>query len=114
MLEQASGNADYVEKAKEEGHGLGLWVRSLVGLERNAAMEAMAEFLNDVNASKSQMEFARMIVDYLTVDGAIDAARLYATPFTAIAPTGPDAVFGQQKVERLFAVIDEIRQRAVA
>lgn len=114
LLEQASGNASYVDMAREEGHGLGLWVRSLVGLDRNAAVEAMAEFLNDKNATASQLEFAKMIVEYLTVDGAIEAGRLYETPFTAISSTGPDTVFGLAKVERLFAVIEDIRQRAVA
>ncbi len=48
------------------------------------------------------------------MDGAISADRLYETPFTAIAPTGPDALFGAAKVERLFAVIEDIRQKAVA
>ncbi len=114
LLEQASGNASYVDMAREEGHGLGLWVRSLVGLDRNAAVEAMAEFLNDKNATASQLEFAKMIVEYLTVDGAINAGRLYETPFTSISSTGPDTVFGLAKVERLFAVIEDIRQRAVA
>lgn len=114
LLEQASGNASYVDMAREEGRGLGLWVRSLVGLDRNAAVEAMAEFLNDANATSSQIEFAKMIVDFLTVDGAIDAGRLYDTPFTSISATGPDTVFSKAKVERLFAVIEDIRQRAVA
>lgn len=114
LLEQASGNASFVDKAREESHGLGLWVRSLVGLDRSAAVEAMSEFLNDKNATASQIEFAKMIVDYLTVDGAIAAERLYETPFTSIAATGPDTVFGKAKVERLFAVIDDIRKRAVA
>ena len=114
LLEQASGNASFVDKAREEAHGLGLWVRSLVGLDRSAAVEAMSEFLNDKNATASQIEFAKMIVDYLTVDGAIAAERLYETPFTSIAATGPDTVFGKAKVERLFAVIDDIRKRAVA
>ena len=114
LLEQASGNSSYVDKAREEAHGLGLWVRGLVGLDRNAAVEAMAEFLNDKTATAAQIEFAKMIVEYLTVDGAIDAGRLYETPFTAVSATGPDAVFGTGKVERLFAVIEDIRQRAVA
>ena len=114
LLEQASGNASYVDKAREEAHGLGLWVRGLVGLDRNAAVEAMAEFLNDKTATAAQIEFAKMIVEYLTVDGAIDAGRLYETPFTAVSAIGPDSVFGAGKVERLFAVIEDIRQRAVA
>jgi type I restriction enzyme R subunit len=114
LLEQASGNVSYVNKAREEAHGLGLWVRGLVGLDKNAAVEAMAEFLQDKTATAAQIEFAKMIVQYLTVDGAIDAGRLYETPFTAVSATGPDSVFGEAKVERLFAVIEDIRQRAVA
>jgi type I restriction enzyme R subunit len=34
LLEQASGNSTFVEQARGEAHGLGLWVRSLVGLDR--------------------------------------------------------------------------------
>lgn len=114
LLEQASGNAGLVDRARDEAHGLGLFVRSLVGLDRNAAVEAMSEFLNDANATNNQIEFVNMIVEFLTIDGAISADRLYATPFTALSPTGPDAVFGIAKAERLFNVIEEIRQRAVA
>jgi type I restriction enzyme R subunit len=114
LLEQASGNQTHIEHAREEAHGLGLWVRSLVGMERNAAVEAMAEFLNDVNATASQIEFAKMIVDFLTVDGAISAERLYQAPFTSVAASGPEALFNAAKVERLFHVIEDIRQRAVA
>jgi type I restriction enzyme R subunit len=114
LLEQASGNSTFIQQARDESNGLGLWVRSLVGLDRAAAVEAMAEFLNDTNATASQIEFAKMIVEYLTVDGAIAAERLYETPFTLVSTTGPDTVFGKVKVERLFAVIESIRQRAVA
>jgi type I restriction enzyme R subunit len=114
LLEQASGNANLVEKAREEAHGLGLFVRGLVGLDRTAAVEAMAEFLNDAHATASQIEFANMMVDFLTVDGAISAERLYETPFIALSQTGPETVFGAAKVERLFSIVEEIRQRAVA
>lgn len=55
-----------------------------------------------------------MIVEFLTIDGAISSGRLYATPFTALSPTGPDADFGIAKVERLFTVNEETRQRVVA
>jgi type I restriction enzyme R subunit len=114
LLEQASGNAGLVDRARDESHGLGLFVRSLVGLDRNSAVEAMSEFLNDSKATSNQIEFVNMVVEFLTIDGAISAERLYATPFTALSPTGPDAVFGVAKAERLFNVIEEIRQRAVA
>jgi len=55
-----------------------------------------------------------MIVEFLTIDGAISSERLYATPFTALSPTGPDVAFGIAKVERLFTVNEETRPRAMA
>src|SRR5438477_11850110 len=39
------GGASDVEKAKVEHHGLGLFVRSLVGMDREAAKQAFAGFL---------------------------------------------------------------------
>ena len=114
LLEQAAGDAQLVDQAKNATGGLGLFVRSLLGLERGAAMEAMAEFLNEQNASASQLEFVKLIVNYLTVDGAIDRARLYEAPFTNVAATGPDSIWPSAKVEQLFKVIDEIRLKAVA
>ena len=114
LLEQAAGDVQLVDQAKNATGGLGLFVRSLLGLERGAAMEAMAEFLNEQNASASQLEFVKLIVNYLTVDGAIDRARLYEAPFTNVAATGPDSIWPSAKVEQLFKVIDEIRLKAVA
>jgi len=114
LLEQAAGDTELVEQAKSATGGLGLFVRSLVGLERSAAMDAMAEFLNVANATASQIEFIKLIVNYLTVDGAIDAKKLYESPFTNVAATGPDAIFPSATVTQLFKTIEDIRLRAVA
>lgn len=77
-------------------------------------MEAMADFLNEKNATASQLEFVKLIVNYLTVDGAIDRGKLYEAPFTNVAATGPDSIWPSSEVEQLFKVIDEIRLKAVA
>ena len=114
LLEQAAGDKHLIDQAKEATGGLGLFVRSLLGLERGAAMEAMADFLNEQNATASQLEFAKLMVNYLTVDGVITKERLYDSPFTNVAATGPDSIFPEAKVEQLFKVIEEIRLRAVA
>jgi type I restriction enzyme R subunit len=114
LLEQAAGDQHLIDQAKETTGGLGLFVRSLLGLERGAAMEAMADFLNEKNATASQLEFAKLMVNYLTVDGVITKERLYDSPFTNVAATGPDSLFPEAKVEQLFKVIEEIRLRAVA
>jgi type I restriction enzyme R subunit len=114
LLEQAAGNTDLVSRAKDSAGGLGLFVRSIIGLERGAAVDAMAEFLNDQAATASQIEFTNMLVNFLTVDGAISAERLYQSPFTAVAATGPDSIFSSARVEQLFQTIEQIRLRAVA
>jgi type I restriction enzyme R subunit len=114
LLEQAGGDNHLIEQAKQTSGGLGLFVRSLLGLERGAAMDAMAEFLNDRNATSSQHEFVTMIVNYLTQDGVIERGRLYEAPFTSITATGPDSIFDNAKVVKLFNIIDDIKLRAVA
>jgi len=114
LLDQAAGDKQLVEKAKEQAGGLGLFVRSLVGLDQGAATEALAEFLNDRAATANQLEFIGLLVESLTVDGAISRARLYGPPFTDLAATGPNSLFGNSKVEQLFKTIDDIRMKAVA
>jgi type I restriction enzyme R subunit len=114
LLEQAAGDTELVAKAKSATGGLGLFVRSLVGLERSAATEAMADFLNASNATASQLEFINLIVNYLTVDGAISDDKLYQAPFTNVTATGPDAIFSAATVTQLFKKIEDIRLRAVA
>ena len=37
MIKAGIGTSDDIERAKDENHGLGLFIRSLVGLDRDAA-----------------------------------------------------------------------------
>jgi type I restriction enzyme R subunit len=45
LAENGIGDADTTARAKEESQGLRLFVRSLIGLDRGAAKEAFADFL---------------------------------------------------------------------
>ncbi|HEX5760562.1 MAG TPA: DEAD/DEAH box helicase family protein [Thermoanaerobaculia bacterium] len=108
------GGADAVQRAKEESHGLGLFVRSLVGLDREAAKEAFAGFLTGKALSANQIEFVNLIVDHLTEHGVMGAALLYESPFTDLTPRGPDGLFSSSQVEELLAVLDQVRAAALA
>jgi type I site-specific restriction endonuclease len=55
-----------LEKAKTECHGLGLFVRSLLGLDREAAKQALATFLSGKTLNSNQIEFIDLIVNHLT------------------------------------------------
>ena len=98
-----------MRRAAEEARGLGLFVRSLVGMDREAAKEALASFTNGKALSASQLEFVNLIVDHLTAHGAIEPARLYESPFTDITPKGPDGLFPAADLDVLVRVIDAVR-----
>jgi len=108
------GAAQDVQRAAEESQGLGLFVRSLVGLDRQAAKEALAGFLNGKTWSANQIEFVNLIVDHLTAHGVMEAAMLYESPFTDLTPRGPDGLFSSTQIDELLTVIERVRQTAIA
>ena len=69
--------------------GEGLFVRSLLGLDREAAKRAMADFLSGKRLRANQIEFVNLIVDHLTAHGVMDPELLYESPFTDCSPLGP-------------------------
>jgi type I restriction enzyme R subunit len=63
---------------------------------------------------RKQIDFVEMIVDYLTLHGAMDAAILYESPFTDITPQGPEGLFTSSQVDELFLILEEVYSRAAA
>ena len=114
MLVEAGGSADVIQQATEQSQGLGIFIRSLVGLDLETAKAAFSQFVTGTTATASQLEFIDLIVQYLTENGVMDAARLYESPFTDISQQGPEALFLPGKVTEMIQVLDEIRERAVA
>jgi type I restriction enzyme R subunit len=109
-----AGTPEDFERAAREAQGLGLFIRSLVGLDRQAATEALNGFLGDKTLSGNQIEFVNLIVNHLTERGVMDAALLYEPPFTGFAPQGPDGLFQPARVEELFRVLEQVRASAIA
>ncbi len=107
------GDASAIQKATEDSQGLGLFVRSLVGLDRGAAKEAFAEFLAGKTLGANQIHFVDMIINHLTEHGVMSAALLYESPFTDLSPHGPDGLFTSDEVDALVAVLDDVRASAV-
>ena len=114
LLESGIGTTGDINRALEEAHGLGLFVRSLVGLDREAAKESLATFLEDRTMGANQIEFVNLIVNHLTEHGIMAAGLLYESPFTDVAPQGPDRLFTSLQLDRLVGILDEVALRAAA
>lgn len=74
----------------------------------------MAGFLNGKTLGANQIEFVNLIVDHLTEHGVMEAAMLYESPFTDLTPRGPEELFTSAQVDELVAVIEQVRQSAIA
>jgi type I restriction enzyme, R subunit len=114
LLDAGIGEAGDIERARETSKGFGRFVRSLVGLDRSAVSEAFGEFLAAGAATAAQIEFINMVIEHLTDQGMMDPGLLYEAPFTDLAPTGPEKLFNEEKVARLFTKIQTINDSAVA
>jgi type I restriction enzyme R subunit len=114
LTESGVGTPEHIARARTESQGLGLFVRSLVGLDREAAEATLAGFLAGKTPSANQIDFMSLIVDHLTEHGVMDAARLYESPFTDVTPRGPEALFTGAEVDQLIALLDSVRATAVA
>jgi type I restriction enzyme, R subunit len=112
MLMQAGGTESLLADAKRDG--LGLFVRSLVGLDREAAMQAFSELLQGSNLTPDQIEFIELVIEELTQNGLVPPERLFEPPFTDINSLGPTALFPAAQVRGIVGVLNEIKARAVA
>jgi type I restriction enzyme R subunit len=114
LRESGTGSADDIERAKAVSTGLGLFVRSLMGLDRAAAKEAFATFVIGRALSGNQIEFVDMIIEHLTENGTMEPARLYESPYTDLTPLGVEGLFSPEAVDELLLVLEGVRKHAAA
>lgn len=103
-----------IEAAKKEGDGLGLFVRSLTGLDREAAKAALSTFMQGKNLTANQIEFTNLIINHLSSRGWIELAKLYTSPFTDIHPHGIEGLFDEPTTLALISALQSVRRNAMA
>lgn len=112
LTESGPGDLPHLERAAEHAQGLGVFIRGLVGLDRDAATDALSSFIAGRVLNASQLDFVNLIITYLTEHGVMGIGRLCDAPFTDHAPAGPEALFSGVDIDALVAVLDQVRSSA--
>ncbi|MFP4077387.1 MAG: type I restriction-modification enzyme R subunit C-terminal domain-containing protein, partial [Halochromatium sp.] len=92
------------------------FVRSLVGMDRQAAQAAFSRYLNDRSLTSAQMRFIELIIDQLTACGVIEAAALYEPPFSHLHAGGPDELFAGREnvIDGVFETLKALEPERLA
>ena len=89
---------------------LPLFIRSLVGLDRQAVQQAFSKYLQGSTYNEKQIRFVEMLIDHLTQNGVLEAAQLYEPPFNQIHYEGIDGVFGDAEADNIFGVVEAFNE----
>ena len=108
------GDTDTFAQASKRAGSFGLFIRSIVGLDRTAAKRAFAKFLDDKRYTRNQIEFVNLVINYLTEYGSIHPARIYESPFTTVAPQGPETIFENPDLDEFFTIVKHLHDTAAA
>lgn len=89
---------------------LATFIRGLVGLERSAAKEKFAAFLDGRRFTADQIRFVTYIIEHLTRNGALDPGLLYDQPFTDIHHGGPEGIFTNSQTDKLVGIVVSVNE----
>lgn len=113
LVAEGIGGDETFEEASVKAGSFGRFIRSIVGLDRSAAKVVFAQFLDDKRYSKNQISFVNLIIDELSKQGIVEPGRIYEQPFSGLASQGPEQIFVEADVARLFDLIKELNRVAV-
>ena len=112
---QAVEGRERFEQVFGKDLSLKLFIRKLVGLDRNAAKEAFSQYLEGNAFSANQIRFVETIIDYLTQQGVMDISQLYEPPFTEAHPEGLDGIFSKEAdADGLVAIVRSFNETVEA
>jgi type I restriction enzyme R subunit len=92
---------------------VGVFVRSILGLDKVAVQEAFSEFLSNGPLNSVQIEFVNDIIKLLTYKGQIDPRMLFEQPFTKFHESGVAGVF-ELNAKRIIEIVEDTNRKAIA
>jgi len=108
--EERGTKADFVKEFGEQP--LGVFIRSIVGLDIQAAKNAFGDFLQKGNLTADQITFVNTIISFLEKNGVIEARMLFKEPFTDLDDHGILGLFDEAEAHKVISILDGIRENA--
>jgi len=87
-------------------------VRSIVGLDREAANKAFSQFLSEERLNSNQIKFVRMIIDYVVMNGYLGKEVLQQDPFRSLGSISDLFQENIQEARNIISVVDEINRNS--
>ena len=113
MLFAQSGLATHDEFKSVLGEKpLGVFIRSILGLDSNSAKNAFSSFLGNGPLSSVQITFINHLIEQFTRDGQIDPDMLFEQPFTRFHESGVAGVFPLH-AERILEIVKDTNGKAL-
>ena len=82
MFEELGNNKEYAEAYGDTN--IIKAVRNIVGLDKSVASEIFHKYINDNRLNMKQIQFVKLLVDYVIKNGTIDMQKLREQPFTNV------------------------------
>jgi type I restriction enzyme, R subunit len=102
---------DYIDNYGDKP--LGVFIRSIVGLDAMAAQDAFADFIQTGYLRADQMTFINNIISYLTKNGTIEEGMLFEPPFTNLHQDGLVGMFDDAVAMKVIKLIDRVNGNAL-
>ncbi|WP_035700085.1 DEAD/DEAH box helicase family protein [Glycomyces tenuis] len=113
FIELGMATAEDLSWAAEQHSGLGLYLRTIVGMDPDSVRKTLDDFCRNRDLTRPQHAFLEQLVDYIAVNGLLEKpGMMYDPPFTNIHPDGPAGLFEPAEVRQIAEVIKSIKRNA--
>ena len=113
LIDEGVADHEALEGIQDDG-GLGVFLRSLTGLDRAAAKAVFSGFAAANQLSANQTEFIDLIINSLCENGVVDPKSFYESPFTDLDDMGIMGVFSEMQSAEIIRLVRETNQTAAA
>ena len=91
---------------------MGILVRNIAGMDKEAVQEAFADFINSQKLNQNQIVFVDKLVEYVRVNGYIKTGDIFDhAPFDK--PKSMYDMFEMPQIEEIWQIIDSFSRNAL-